>query len=139
MDQTYDVVVIGAGPVGENAADYAIRGSKRTALLIENELVGGECSYYACMPSKALLRPVEVRATAENLQGLPDQLQLDPVALLRRRDTWVSGYQDAGQVKWANGAGIDVARGYGRISGPGRVDIESEAGVRTVTARHAVV
>jgi len=139
MDQTYDVVVIGAGPVGENAADYAIRGSKRTALLIENELVGGECSYYACMPSKAWLRPVEVRATAENLQGLPNQLQLDPVALLRRRDTWVSGYQDAGQVKWANGAGIDVARGYGRISGPGRVDIESEAGVRTVTARHAVV
>lgn len=139
MDQTYDVVVIGAGPVGENVADYAIRGSDRTALLIEDELVGGECSYYACMPSKALLRPVEVRATAENLQGLPDQIDLDPVALLRRRDAWVSGYRDAGQVEWANSAGIDVARGRGRISGPRRVDITSATGTVSVEARHAVV
>lgn len=139
MDQTYDVIVIGAGPAGENVADYALRGSNRTALLIENELVGGECSYYACMPSKALLRPVEVRATAENLQGLPDQVELDPVALLRRRDAWVSGYRDSGQVEWANTAGIDVARGRGRISGPRRVDITSDTGTISVEARHAVV
>jgi pyruvate/2-oxoglutarate dehydrogenase complex dihydrolipoamide dehydrogenase (E3) component len=139
MHDSYDIVVIGAGPAGENVADYALRGSNRTALLIENELVGGECSYYACMPSKALLRPVEVRATAENLQGLPDQVDLDPVALLRRRDAWVSGYRDAGQVEWANSAGIDVARGRGRISGPRRVDITSDTGTISVEARHAVV
>lgn len=57
MDRTYDVVVIGGGPVGENVADYAIRGSDRTAVVIEHELMGGECSYWACMPSKALLGP----------------------------------------------------------------------------------
>ena len=70
----FDVVVVGAGPAGENAADYAIRGSSRTAALVESGLVGGECSYYACMPSKALLRPLDVRAAAIHLGGLPDHL-----------------------------------------------------------------
>lgn len=139
MQDLYDVVVIGAGPAGENVADYAIRGSDRTALLIENELVGGECSYYACMPSKALLRPLEVRRTAENLEGLPDQVELDTAALLRRRDAWVAHYRDAGQVDWANSVGVEVARGFGRLSGPKQVEIVTDDGVRTVRAGQAVV
>ncbi len=61
---SYDVIVLGAGPAGENAAQYAIAGSDRTAVLVEHELVGGECSYWACMPSKALLRPTQVLTTA---------------------------------------------------------------------------
>ena len=136
---TYDVVVIGAGPVGENAADYAIRGSERTAVMVERELVGGECSYYACIPSKALLRPIEVRASATHLGGLPGQIALDVPALLARRDYWVSDYSDAGQEKWALGAGIDVARGTGRLVGERRVLITSGHSSREVTARHAVV
>lgn len=137
--QTYDVVVIGAGPAGENAADYAIRGSSRTALLVERELVGGECSYYACMPSKALLRPLEVKASAEHLGGLPESVPLDVPALLARRDVWVSRYDDSGQVSWANGAGIEVARGTGRLVGDRRLVVTGEDGDREVEARLAVV
>jgi dihydrolipoamide dehydrogenase len=138
-EQTYDVVVIGAGPAGENVADYAIRGSARTALLVERELVGGECSYWACMPSKALLRPLEVRATATHLKGLPSELPLDVSALLARRDYWVSEYSDKGQVTWAEGAGIDVARGTARLVGERRVRISESGESREVEARQAVV
>lgn len=138
-DQTYDVVVIGAGPAGENVADYALRGSKRTALLVERELVGGECSYWACMPSKALLRPLEVRATATHLGGLPPELPLDVPALLARRDYWVSDYSDTGQVKWAGGAGIEVARGTAKLVADRRVLVDGDGGEREVEARQAVV
>ena len=137
--EVYDVVVIGAGAAGENVADYAIRGSERTALLVERELVGGECSYHACMPSKALLRPLEVRDAAEHLGGLPARISLDVPALLARRDTWVSGYDDSGQVAWATGAGIEVARGTARLSGERRVTIAGDRAEREVSARHAVV
>jgi pyruvate/2-oxoglutarate dehydrogenase complex dihydrolipoamide dehydrogenase (E3) component len=140
-DDAYDVVVLGAGPVGENVADYAVRGSGMTALLVERELVGGECSYYACMPSKALLRPLEVRAAATHLGGLPSEIPLDVPGLLARRDIWVSHYDDGGQVKWANGAGINVARGTAKLAGERRVLISgSDTGQpREVVARHAVV
>ena len=138
MAQAYDVVVIGAGPAGENVAEAAIRGSSRTALLVERELVGGECSYYACMPSKALLRPLEVRAAAMQLGGLPADVPLDLPALLARRDSWVSGYDDAGQEAWATGAGIEVARGPARLIGERRVLISGAAG-REVEASRAVV
>ncbi|MGV8909172.1 MAG: dihydrolipoyl dehydrogenase family protein [Propionicimonas sp.] len=137
--ETYDVIVMGAGPAGENAADYAIRDSGRTALMVERELVGGECSYYACMPSKALLRPLEVRASAIHLGGLPDEIALDVPALLARRDYWVSDYSDAGQEKWATSAGINVARGTARLDGERRVLITSGDATREVTARLAVV
>jgi dihydrolipoamide dehydrogenase len=138
-DETYDVVVIGAGPAGENVADYAIRGSGRTALLVERERVGGECSYWACMPSKALLRPLDVRATAEQLGGLPGDIPLDVPALLARRDYWVSSYDDSGQEKWASGAGIEVARGTARLAGERRVLVSGAGGDREVAARLAVV
>jgi dihydrolipoamide dehydrogenase len=137
--QTYDVVVIGAGPAGENVADYAIRGSDRTALLVERERVGGECSYWACMPSKALLRPLDVRAAAEHLGGLPDEVVLDVPALLARRDYWVSSYDDDGQARWAQGAGIEVARGTARLVGERRVRVTGADGTREVEARLAVV
>jgi pyruvate/2-oxoglutarate dehydrogenase complex dihydrolipoamide dehydrogenase (E3) component len=136
---TWDVVVIGAGPVGENAAQYAVQGSKRTAVLIEDELVGGECSYWACMPSKALLRPVEVLSAARSLPGVTGA-SLDPAAILARRDEIVSHLDDAGQVGWAESVGIDVVRGRGRLSGVRSVEVTAaDGGVRTINARRAVV
>ncbi|WP_040158460.1 dihydrolipoyl dehydrogenase family protein [Nigerium massiliense] len=137
---SYDIVVIGGGPVGENAADYAIRGSDRTALLVEAGLLGGECSYYACMPSKALLRPLDVAETANHLPGIRPDVTVDRDALLARRDDWVSHYDDAGQISWAEGAGIEVARGRGRLAGEKLVEITAaDGGVRQVEARLAVV
>lgn len=136
--ETFDVIVIGAGPVGENVAQYATEHSGLTAALVERELVGGECSYYACIPSKALLRPIEVASTAAHLGGL-GPIPVDRAALLARRDYWVSSYSDAGQVGWADGAGIAVVRGIGRLSGPRRVTVQTPEGGRTLRARHAVV
>ena len=85
MTDEYDVVVIGAGPVGENVAQYAIAGSDRTAVLVERELVGGECSYFACMPSKALLRPIDVHTTSRHVRGLTPAT-LEVAEVLARRD-----------------------------------------------------
>lgn len=138
MVQTFDVVVIGAGPVGENLAQYATEGTDLTAVLIEQELLGGECSYYACMPSKALLRPVDVVETAHHLPGVTGA-QLDRDALLRRRDYWVSDYDDAGQVAWAEGAGFTVLRGHGRVTGERQVTVSTGDGDIVVEARHSVV
>ncbi len=134
MSDEYDVIVLGAGPVGENVADYFVRGGGLTAALVESELLGGECSYYACMPSKALLRPIHVAALTRDLRGVrPTTIDVD--AVLARRDYWVSDYDDSGQASWAASAGIDVIRGAGRVSGERRVTV----GERTLTARHAVV
>ncbi|MXP21909.1 SidA/IucD/PvdA family monooxygenase [Gordonia sp. HNM0687] len=135
---TYDVVVIGGGPVGENAADYAIRGSERTAVIIEHQLVGGECSYWACMPSKGLLGPGAALAAAQALPGARERLSdvaPDPSAVLARRDTITSGRDDSSQVEWAQNAGIDVIRGHGRIVGDRKVSV----GDRHIRAREAVV
>ena len=138
MAEEYDVIVIGAGPAGENAAQYAVEHSGLTCALVEAELVGGECSYWACMPSKALLRPLEVAATARHLGGLGGT-NLDPDGLLGRRDEWRSHLDDSGQVEWASGLGIDIIRGRGRLAGERRVDVEASDGVRELAARHAVV
>lgn len=139
----WDVIVIGGGPAGENAADYAIRGSNRTAAIVENELVGGECSYWACMPSKALLRSVEVYTEAENLPGPASRVStrgIDVKAVLRRRDEFTHHLDDSSQVKWAKGAGIDVLRGHGRLTGTRTVRVSDGDGEpRDITARHAVV
>ncbi|MEE4022225.1 NAD(P)/FAD-dependent oxidoreductase [Gordonia sp. PKS22-38] len=135
---TYDVVVIGGGPVGENAADYAIRGSDRTAVIIEHELVGGECSYWACMPSKGLLGPGSALAAAAALPGARERLSdtaPDRSGVLGRRDEITGGRDDTSQVEWARNAGIDVIRGHGRIVGEREVAVDE----RRVAAREAVV
>src|SRR5699024_2171353 len=124
---TADGVVLGGGPVGENLAQHAIADSDLTAAIVESELVGGECSCYACMPSKALLRPLAVADTAAHLEGLSTP-QLDPEALRARRDTWVSHYDDSGQVEWAEGAGMTVVRGHGRLVGEREVLIDAAVG-----------
>lgn len=137
--EDYDVVVIGGGPAGENAAQYAIQGSDRTAVLIESELVGGECSYWACMPSKALLRPVEV-ADAAHALPLTGDVHPDLVKTLQRRDDFTSHLNDSGQVEWAEGEGIHVLRGHARLSGERSVTItDAHGNQRTVRARHAVI
>lgn len=134
-----DVVVLGGGPVGENAAQYAIEDSDLTAVIVEGELMGGECSYYACMPSKALLRPVSVADVTTDLSGVTPA-EVDRDALLRRRDDWVSHYDDAGQVSWAEGVGIDVVRGHGRLAGERTIEVTGDDGARQlVRARRAVV
>jgi pyruvate/2-oxoglutarate dehydrogenase complex dihydrolipoamide dehydrogenase (E3) component len=139
---SWDVVVIGGGPPAENVAQYAIQGSERTAVIIEAELVGGECSYWACMPSKALLRPVELAAAARAMPGVAEMLSgsLDVSAVLARRDRFTHDHDDSGQVKWANGAGIDIIRGRGRLAGEKTVEVTAADGsVRTLRAEHAVV
>ncbi|MFC7263732.1 dihydrolipoyl dehydrogenase family protein [Streptomyces lutosisoli] len=137
----YDVVVLGAGPVGENVADRTRAAGLSTAV-VESELVGGECSYWACMPSKALLRPAIARADARRVPGLRQSVQgpLDAPAVLAHRDYYVSHWKDDGQIAWLDGIGADLYRGHGRLDGPRRVTVEGPDGERHVlTARHAVV
>lgn len=136
----YDVVVLGAGPVGENVADRTRAAGLSTAV-VESELVGGECSYWACMPSKALLRPAIVRAEARRVPGLRAAVQgpLDRAAVLANRDYFTSNWKDDGQVQWIEGIGADIHRGHGRLSGPRQVTVTGADGGETVlTARHAV-
>ncbi|MGP2441257.1 dihydrolipoyl dehydrogenase family protein [Streptomyces sp. JW3] len=136
----YDVVVIGAGPVGENVADRTRAAGLSTAI-VESELVGGECSYWACMPSKALLRPVIARADARRTPGLRQAVQgpLDTAAVLAHRDYYTSDWKDDGQVQWIEGIGADLYRGLGRLAGPRTVEVAGPGGERRVlTARHAV-
>ncbi|WP_349930960.1 NAD(P)/FAD-dependent oxidoreductase [Glutamicibacter mishrai] len=120
----YDLIVIGAGPVGENVADYAARQSLSVAI-IESELVGGECSYWACMPSKALLRSGHALRAAQRLPGASQAItgKLDANAVLARRTQFTSGWKDDGQVKWLDSAGIDLIRGRGQLAGPGKVQV----------------
>ncbi|MCN9242273.1 NAD(P)/FAD-dependent oxidoreductase [Streptomyces sp. RY43-2] len=136
----YDVVVLGAGPVGENVADRTRAAGLSTAI-VESELVGGECSYWACIPSKALLRPVIARADARRVPGVGQAAggSLDVPAVLAHRDAMVSGWQDDGQVAWLDGIGADLYRGHGRLAGPRRVTVTGPGGEdHVLTARHAV-
>ncbi|GAA4719309.1 dihydrolipoamide dehydrogenase [Promicromonospora umidemergens] len=140
-ENVFDVVVIGAGPVGENVADGVVKGGLSVAV-VESELVGGECSYWACMPTKALLRDAAALRAVRSLPGARAAVtgELDTAAVLARRDAFASHWHDDGQVAWLDHAGISLVRGVGRISAARTVEVTDADGRTTVLrARHAVV
>jgi pyruvate/2-oxoglutarate dehydrogenase complex dihydrolipoamide dehydrogenase (E3) component len=141
MTDEFDVIVIGGGPAGENAAWYA-RDNGLEVALVERELVGGECSYWACMPSKALLRPGEALAAARRVPGAAPAVtgEVDVVATLRSRDSFTSHWDDVHQVAWVESTGTALVRGHGRLAGERKVEVSSEDGrSRTLIARRGVV
>ncbi|MFI1808807.1 dihydrolipoyl dehydrogenase family protein [Streptomyces sp. NPDC020422] len=139
-EHEYDVVVLGAGPVGENVADR-VRAAGLSTAVVEGELIGGECSYWACMPSKALLRPAIARSEARRVPGLRGHAYgpLDAREVLAHRDDVVGHWKDDGQVDWLASVDVHLYRGHGRLHGARRVVVEGPEGDRQVlTARHAV-
>lgn len=141
MSTDYDVVIIGAGAVAENVADRAVQGGL-TAVLIESELVGGECSYWACMPSKALIRSGLALRAAQRVGGAKEAVtgDLDVAAVFARRNGFTHDWDDSSQVNWVEGAGIALVRGHGRLSGVKEVTVTAEDGTtRVLKANHTVV
>ncbi len=140
MNRTVDVVVIGAGAVGENAADYA-RQNGLEVVIVESELVGGECSYWACMPSKALLRPSEALAAARAVPGAEPAVTgtVDVAATLASRDQFASDWDDSSQVEWLESVDVGLLRGHGRLSGEREVTVTHGDDTTVVSARVGVV
>jgi pyruvate/2-oxoglutarate dehydrogenase complex dihydrolipoamide dehydrogenase (E3) component len=141
VNGSYDVVIVGAGPAGEHAAGRLADGGL-TVALVERELVGGECSYWGCVPSKTLIRPGDVLAAARRAPGAAQAVtgQLDTAAAFAQRDYMTSNWRDDGELSWLAGKGIDLVRGTGRLAGERAVEVEAADGTtRRLRAARAVV
>jgi dihydrolipoamide dehydrogenase len=132
----YDVIVLGAGPAGEVCAGRLADAGLSVAV-VEKDLIGGECSYYACMPSKALLRPADVLAEARRIPGVPvdESSELDPQAILERRDEVIHDRDDSGQLPWLEERGIALHRGAASFKRPREVSVGDD----TLVAAKAVI
>jgi pyruvate/2-oxoglutarate dehydrogenase complex dihydrolipoamide dehydrogenase (E3) component len=141
MSDAFDVVVIGAGPPGENAAGRCADGGLSVAI-VEERLVGGECSFYGCIPSKTLIRPGDVLAAARRVPGAAEAVtgSIDVQAAFAQRDYMTSDFKDTTQVPWLESEDIELVRGHGRLAGARAVEVELVSGERrTLTASNAVV
>jgi pyruvate/2-oxoglutarate dehydrogenase complex dihydrolipoamide dehydrogenase (E3) component len=141
VTDTFDVIVLGAGSTGTNVAWYA-RDNDLSVAVVEAELVGGECSYWACMPSKALLGPVHAVAAARRLPGAAQAVtgDVDVDAVLARRDDFISHLDDGPQASWVSSIDAELVRGKGRLVGERTVEVtDGDGGTRTLTAERAVV
>ncbi len=140
MSETFDVIVIGAGPPGENAAGRCADAGLSVAI-VEERLVGGECSFYGCIPSKTLLRPGDVLAAAKRVPGAAEAITgaVDAEAAFAQRDYMTSNWNDEGQVPWLDSKGIELVRGHGRLTGTRSVMVDTEGGPRSLVASKAVV
>jgi dihydrolipoamide dehydrogenase len=138
--KAYDVIVIGTGPIGQTVSERT-RAVGLSVAAVEHELVGGVCSYWGCIPSKAMLRPVVAVADARKVNGARQAVTGPPDAqgLFARRDYWANDWQDDSEADYMKGIGADLIRGHGRLAGPCQVAVETpDGGTITLTARHAV-
>src|SRR5215471_15021993 len=129
MDEEFDVIVIGGGPAGENVIGRCADGGLEVGL-VEHELVGGECSYWGCIPSKTLIRPGDALAAARRVPGAAEAVtgSLDACAAFAQRDYMTSGWRDEGQLRWLDSKGIAFIRGTGRLTGERAVEVGTGGG-----------
>jgi dihydrolipoamide dehydrogenase len=140
VSESFDVVVVGGGPAGEVAVERCAAAGLSVAL-VERELVGGECSYWGCIPSKTLIRPGDVLAAARRVPGAAEAVNgaVDPASAFAQRDYMTSSWSDEGQVKWLESIRATLVRGHGRLAGERVVEVEQEGGTKRLEARRAVI